>query len=79
MQKTKAESFCCGAGGGVKLSNDGLATDIGQERIRQAVETGSELILSACPWCEQNLRDSLPDGNTIRVMDIVDFITENLE
>jgi len=79
MKRIKAESFCCGAGGGVKLSNDGLATDIGQERIRQAVETGSELILSACPWCEQNLRDSLQDNNTIRVMDIVDFITENLE
>ena len=78
MVKTRAESFCCGAGGGVKLVNNDLAVAIGKERIRQARETGSSVLVSACPWCEQNLRNSVQDGDDLRIMDIVDLIAENL-
>jgi Fe-S oxidoreductase len=78
MAKNGAESFCCGAGGGVKLVNNDLAITLGKERIRQARETGSSVIVSACPWCEQNLRDSARDSDGLRIMDIVDFIAENL-
>jgi len=78
MVKTRAESFCCGAGGGVKLVNNDLAVAIGKERIRQARETGSSVLVSACPWCEQNLRDSVQEGDDIRIMDIVDLIAENI-
>ncbi len=78
MAKTGAESFCCGAGGGVKLVNNDLAIAVGKERVRQARETGSSVIVSACPWCEQNLRDSARDSDGLRIMDIIDFIAENL-
>ena len=78
MAKTGAESLCCGAGGGVKLINNDLAITLGKERIRQARETGSAVLVSACPWCEQNLRDSARDSNDIRIMDIIDLIAENL-
>jgi len=78
MAKTKAESFCCGAGGGVKLFNNDLATEMGKERIRQAKETGSSVIVSSCPWCEVNLRDSIGDSDDIRIIDIVEFVAENL-
>jgi len=78
MTKTRSESFCCGAGGGVKLTNDDLSLEMGRERIRQARETGSSIVISACPWCMQNLRDSMESGDGMRVMDIVDLIAENL-
>ena len=78
MAKAKAESFCCGAGGGVKFSNNNLSMDLGRERIRQARETGSSVIVSSCPWCEVNLKDSLGDSDDIRVIDIVDLVAENL-
>lgn len=78
MEKTRDGSFCCGAGGGVKLVNNDLSIALGRERIRQAKETGSSVIVSSCPWCEQNLKDSIQDGDGIRVIDIVDFLAENL-
>jgi glycolate oxidase len=78
MTKAREQSFCCGAGGGVKLSNNELSVDMGRERVRQARETGSSIIVSTCPWCEQNLKDSLEVGDIIRIMDIVDFVVENL-
>jgi len=78
MVKAGAESFCCGAGGGVKLINNDLAVAIGQERIRQARDTGCSVLVSACPWCEHNLRDSVGGGDGFRIMDIVDLIAENI-
>jgi len=78
MAKAGAESFCCGAGGGVKLINNDLAVAIGQERIRQARDTGCSVLVSACPWCEHNLRDSVGGGDGFRIMDIVDLIAENI-
>lgn len=78
LAKTKAESMCCGAGGGVKFINNDLAIDVGKARIRQAKETGSSVIVSCCPWCEQNLKNSIKDGDGVRVLDIVDIITENV-
>ena len=78
MAKTKADSFCCGAGGGVKLLNNDLSIDLGKERVRQAKETGSSVIVSSCPWCEVNLRDSIEGSDNIRVIDIVELVAENL-
>ena len=78
MLKAKADSFCCGAGGGVKFINNELSITLGKERIKQAIKTGSSVIVSSCPWCEQNLKDSISDGDDIRIMDIVEFVAENL-
>ncbi len=78
MTKIRSESFCCGAGGGVKLTNNDMSLEMGRVRMRQARETSSSMVVSACPWCEQNLRASMESGDGMRVMDIVDLIAENL-
>jgi fumarate reductase (CoM/CoB) subunit B len=78
MTKTRSKSFCCGAGGGVRLTNNDLSLEMGRGRMKQARETGSSMVISACPWCEQNLRDSMESGDGMRVLDIVDLIAENL-
>lgn len=73
MPRARADSFCCGAGGGVRLVNRDLALQMAAERLRQAAETGSRAVLSACPWCEQNLRDA-SDGGAIRVLSLIDMV-----
>ena len=78
MAQAGEQSFCCGAGGGVKLNNSKLSIDMGRERIRQARETGSSVVLSTCPWCEKNLKDSLEADDNITIMDVVDFAVDNL-
>jgi fumarate reductase (CoM/CoB) subunit B len=75
MQKAREDSVCCGAGGSMKLSNNTLATDVGKTRISQAKHTGSSALVTCCPWCEQNLQDSLDEGDRFEVINIVELFT----
>ncbi len=55
MELNRNLSFCCGAGGGLRAFDPELSRTIARERIRQAEDTGAELIISACPFCVANL------------------------
>ena len=59
MERSREFSACCGAGGGVKNGFPELAQAIGRRRWEMAEATGAELIATSCPWCEQNLADSM--------------------
>jgi heterodisulfide reductase subunit D len=58
MRENGSRSQCCGSGGGVKTAHPGLATSIGAKRIAAAEETGAKVLVTSCPWCLTNLRDS---------------------
>lgn len=78
MERTREESLCCGAGGSMKLSNDTLAKDVGRVRIEHAKNVGGSAIVSCCPWCEQNLQQSLEEGDGLKVMNIVELFSQAL-
>ncbi|MHA1315085.1 MAG: (Fe-S)-binding protein [Candidatus Helarchaeota archaeon] len=72
MDRNKENSLCCGAGGGVKKAFPSYAVEIAKERIKEALSTGAEILVSACPFCERNFRDA----GDIEVKDIVELISE---
>jgi Fe-S oxidoreductase len=75
MDRIKEYAWCCGAGGGVKESNPEFSLWTARERIAEAISTGAEAIVSACPWCEQNFRDAIKDmGSKLKVYDIVELL-----
>lgn len=77
LQQTRENSCCCGAGGGVKSTFPGLALSLGQDRVRQVLAEGFSTIVTACPSCVWNLRDSVrEEGASLDVMDIADFVRE---
>jgi heterodisulfide reductase subunit D len=83
MKRNKQNAWCCGAGGGVKSQFPELAVDIAKERIREAIETGAEILTTSCPFCIGNLSDAynfLNDDEKakIKVIDIIDFIASKL-
>jgi Fe-S oxidoreductase len=57
MSRSREKSWCCGAGAGVKTAYPDFALWIGQERVKEAAETGAEALVTACPFCEGNLND----------------------
>lgn len=81
MKRNRSGALCCGAGGGVKSAFPELALSIARERLAQAKETGAQLLLSACPFCERNLSDA--GANTpslqIQVKDVASFFKERLK
>jgi len=70
MRDHGMDSLCCGAGGGVRAAFPDLSHDVARRRLEQAEETGAELIVSACPFCENQLREA----GEKKVGDVVDLV-----
>jgi L-lactate dehydrogenase complex protein LldG len=72
MERNRQFAACCGAGGGVKTAFPELAREIARKRARMAGQEGADLIITSCPWCEQNL------GEHIEVKDLITIVAESL-
>ena len=77
MEQRRENAFCCGAGSGLKVVNPEMALDIAKDRVRQAEETGAELLVSCCPACLWNLSHAAKSlGSALRVMDLCQLSDE---
>jgi Fe-S oxidoreductase len=75
MTRIKEYSWCCGAGGGVNESNHEFSIWTAKERIEEAVSTGAEAIVTACPWCEKTFNEAIKEsGSSLKVYDIVELV-----
>lgn len=55
MACSKDAAWCCGGGSIVSNVYPDLTAEISYDRVTEAIETGAEVIISACPSCENNL------------------------
>jgi len=77
MERNREFSWCCGAGGGVLEAFEDFAQWTALERIEEARSTGAQALVTACPWCERNFKDTLAEnGNTIKIFDVVELVQE---
>lgn len=47
---------CCGGGGGVITADIELSDGIAKSRVLQAIETGTDTLVTVCPTCEPTLK-----------------------
>ena len=86
MENNKADSNCCGMGGGrmwMEPPKKGFVTSqaIAEKRVQQGLDTGAEILLTACPFCNITLTDAvkaLAKEDSIKVMDITELIVMSL-
>jgi len=84
MKRNRKNAWCCGAGGGVKSQFPDLALDIAKDRIKEAIDTGADILTTSCPFCIGNFIDAYngmkPElQDKIKVIDIIDFIASKLQ
>lgn len=73
LADSRGESACCGAGAGLRSGFPELAIAIAKKRAQTAKDAGAEILVTACPWCVENLREaSIEIG--IEVEDLIGFI-----
>jgi len=82
MKRNKSFALCCGAGGGqmYKEAEKG-DKEIFMERTEEALETGANIIASACPYCMVMLTDGLKYKNKeeeIFNLDIAEMVAISL-
>lgn len=83
MKRNRKNAWCCGAGGGVKSQFPELALEISKERLKEAINTGAEILLTSCPFCINNLNEAYEEfkpefDHQIRIMALIDFIASKI-
>lgn len=80
MARNRQNARCCGAGGGVRSAFKDLSDKMADARLKEAEETGADVLTSACPFCTFALRDSVKrNGSKIRVLDLPELLLEIME
>ena len=68
MSRARRKSHCCGSGGGAVMT--GSATKNARQRLRQALATGADLLVTSCPYC----RESFQREEAMAVEDIAEVL-----
>lgn len=81
MKHAGPEAICCGGGGGRMWLETPLGKRFSDLRIQEAVETESNVIATACPFCVSCLEDSLKSQKlqALKVMDVAEIVAQALE
>jgi Fe-S oxidoreductase len=75
MRNSRERSRCCGAGAGVKTANPRISFEIAKRRVEEAAQTGADILVSACPFCEQNLKEAAKSiESKMIVMDVSELL-----
>jgi len=81
MGESREEAVCCGGGGGGIWLDTPKGERLSDLRLNQALDTGAEVLVIACPYCLLNFEDSLltsDEGKKIEVKDISELVREAL-
>ncbi len=80
MERSRADSLCCGGGGGRIFLETPPGERFSNLRIAQAERTGAQVLCSACPYCVLNLEDSSKTvaTTTLAVRDVAEYVAEHL-
>ena len=75
MKRNKSFALCCGAGGGQMFKEAEKGDkEVFLERTEDALETGADVIATACPYCMVMMTDGLKYKNKEEEIDNLDLI-----
>lgn len=77
MADAGEDALCCGGGGGNMWLESESDTRLADRRAKQAEATGAEELVTACPYCVQNLDDGVAkEGVDMEVTDLVTVLLD---
>jgi heterodisulfide reductase subunit D len=82
MKRCRSRGLCCGAGGAQMWKEEEPGTTrVNWERTDEALQTGANLIASACPFCNTMLTDGVKKNekeDAVQVYDIAELVAASL-
>lgn len=80
MDRSREKSLCCEGGGGrMWLEGTNPGTRLAQLRVKEALDTGAEVLATACPFCLLTLEEAVKHLNAeekIRVLDVAEIAAQ---
>jgi Fe-S oxidoreductase/FAD/FMN-containing dehydrogenase len=75
LGQTRERCSCCGSGGDLLASNTDMSLAIGVRKLEEALLTGAESLVTACPSCERALMMAkMAQKSPMEVLDVVQFV-----
>jgi Fe-S oxidoreductase len=80
MRNHGPDALCCGGGGGRMFMETAAGERFSDLRVKEAAETGAEVIATACPFCIACLEDSIKalKLDDLRVLDIAEIAAQGV-
>ncbi len=80
MERSGENAFCCGGGGGNFFTDilGGGEDSPARLRVKEALDTGAEIIAVACPQCAKMLDDAVKSeelDDRLKVLDVAEIVT----
>jgi len=83
MERSRDTGFCCGGGGGLMwIEEQPGTTKINQMRIEDALKTGVDTVVAACPYCLQMFEDAIDHKemkDSLKARDLVELVEEAMK
>jgi Fe-S oxidoreductase len=82
MPRNRNKSFCCGGGGGRAWMEEKIGKRVNQTRMKEALDTGAEVMAAACPFCITMFDDGikgLEAEERMQIEDIAEIVAQALE
>jgi len=82
MERSHNRSFCCGGGGGHTWIEELPGTRINEIRLDDALQTGADTVVTACPYCLQMMEEAIEHKeikNSLKAKDLVELVEDVME
>jgi Fe-S oxidoreductase len=82
MSPCRSQSVCCGAGGGRMWMEEEPDQRVNRLRMKDAVATQADIVITACPFCLQMFEDAagaLEMEKPLEVLDLVELLERAVE
>jgi Fe-S oxidoreductase len=81
MPRNRNRSFCCGGGGGRMFMEETRGSRINRARVNEAIQTGAEVLVAACPFCMTMFEDGIRGvgaEESFAVQDIAELVAGSM-
>jgi Fe-S oxidoreductase len=81
MTNNRENSLCCGGGGGGAWCDNPRSQGLGVLRVEEALNTGAEVVVTACPYCSRMLNAAVQEldvSNQIAAQDLAEILLQSV-
>ena len=83
MKRCGKNGFCCGAGGAQMFKEEEKGSiRVNWERANEAIDTGSNIVAAACPYCNTMLTDGVKAAekeSDVQVLDVAELVAASMQ
>lgn len=77
LSREKEEAPCCGAGGAFGEVNPELSRKIARDRIEEVLDSGAEILVTACDMCARQLGNALSQNESLKILTLAELLLKN--